>query len=73
MNIDLSKFKVVYDSKILYALSLQYILFKEDINEKEIHKKPQIIEILIINEDGNIEALRDEAWRVQVIPILKKE
>lgn len=70
MNIDLSRFKVVYGEKVLKALSLQEVVFPDDIVWDTIHKKPKIIEILVINEDGNIEALRDESWMFQFIPIL---
>ena len=73
MNIDLSRFKVVYEDKVLNALSLVETDF--DYNEYEwesVHKKPKLIEILVINADGNIEALRDEVWKFQFIPILSK-
>ena len=70
MSIDLSRFKVIYDEKVLKAISLQDIDFGEDVDRNCISKKPKLIEILVINEDGNIEALRDEAWRFQFIPIL---
>lgn len=70
MNIDLSRFKVVYDNKVLKAISLMEIIFPDSVDFEDIHKKPRIIEILVINEDGNIEALRDEAWRFQFIPAL---
>lgn len=70
MNIDLSKFKVVYSDKVLNALSLVEVMYQDDTNWKDIHKKPKFIEILVINENGNIEAIRDEAWRFQFIPIL---
>ena len=70
MGIDLSKFKVVYGEKVLKALSLQEIFYPENVEWDAIHKKPKFIEILVINEDGNIEALRDEAWMFQFVPIL---
>lgn len=70
MNIDLSRFKVVYGSTVLNALALTEVVFPDDTNWEEVHKKPKLIEILVINEDGNIEAIRDEAWRFQFIPIL---
>lgn len=72
MGIDLSRFKVVYNEKVLKALSLQEIYFDENANWDDIRKKPKLIEILVINEDGNIEAIRDEAWMFQFIPILSK-
>ena len=70
MGIDLSRFKVVYGERVLKALSLQDIFYPEDSKWDDIHKKPKFIEILIINEDGNIEAIRDESWCFQFIPII---
>ena len=70
MNIDLSRFKVVYNEKVFKALALMDIVF-ENVDFEDIHKKPKLIEIIIINEDGNIEMLRDEAWRFHFIPIVK--
>lgn len=70
MNIDLSRFKVVYQDKVLKALSLQDIVYPDNANWNDIRKKPKLIEILVINEDGNIEALRDEAWMFQFIPVI---
>lgn len=70
MDIDLNKFKVVYKEKVLKALSLQDIIFQDDVKWDDVHKKPKFIEIFVINEDGNIEAIRDEAWMFQFIPIL---
>ena len=72
MNIDLSRFKVIYDEKVLNALSLCEVVFSDTVDWDDTHKKPRLIEIIVINEDGNIEALRDETWRFQFIPILSK-
>ena len=70
MNIDLSRFKVIYSDKVLNAITLGEILFYENVKYDDIRKKPKFIEVLVINEDGNIEALRDEAWMFQFVPIL---
>lgn len=70
MGIDLSRFKVVYGDKVLKALSLQGVIYEEGIDWNAIFKKPKFIEILAINEDGNIIAIRDEAWMFQFIPAL---
>jgi hypothetical protein len=72
MGIDLSRFKVVYDEKVLKALSLQEVVFQDSVDWEDRCKKPNLIEILVINDDGNIEVLRDEAWMFQFIPILSK-
>lgn len=70
--IDLSRFKVVYSDRVLNALALLNIEYGENTNWDEIRKKPKFIEIAIINEDGNIETLRDETWRFQFVPIITK-
>lgn len=70
MGIDLSRFKVVYGEKVLKAVSLQDIIFDENTVWNAARKKPRFIEILVINEDGNIEVLRDEAWMFQFVPVL---
>ena len=69
--IDLSKFKVVYKDKVLRAIALDYLEFEE---VKEIKmpacEKPKFIGVLVINEDGQIVSLRDEAWMFQFIPAI---
>lgn len=70
MGIDLSRFKVVYGEKVLKAISLQEVIFNDNVEWNATRKKPKSIEILVINEDGNIEALRDESWMFQFVPIL---
>ncbi len=70
MGIDLSRFKVVYGEKVLKAISLQMVEFAENTDFKDIYKKPKFIEILAVNEDGNIITIRDEAWMFQFITAL---
>ena len=70
MNIDLSRFKVVYGERVLKALALLEFEFVEHTHREDTLKKPKFIEILVIDEDGNIKILRDETWRFQFIPIL---
>ena len=73
MSIPLTGYKVVYDEKVLRALALVRVTFKDD-NIPQIGKtpKPQAIEILAINEDGNIVSIFDEARRFQFIPAIEK-
>lgn len=73
MGIDLSRFKVVFREKVYNVLSLQDVVFAEHTHMEDTLKKPKFIEILVINEDGNIVALRDEAWMFQFIPVLEKK
>lgn len=74
--IDLSRFKVIYGERVLNAVCLDNIMYKENcyptIDGKTI-TKPQFLTVIAINEDGNIVAINDEAWRFQFIPIVKKE
>ena len=72
MVIDLSRFKVVYGERVLNAVAVDEIEFDfrtEEENPSNV-LKPKFIVVIVINEDGNIEFIRDEAWRFQFIPNL---
>lgn len=72
MVIDLSRFKVVHGDKILNAVALMHVRMPDDINweNRDIVVKPKIIEVMAINEDGNIISIMDEAWTFQFLPII---
>lgn len=74
MGIDLSRFKVVYGDKVLNAIALMEVYMPDsmDKDKRDIIIKPKFIDILAINEDGNIVSIRDEAWMFQFIPIVGK-
>ncbi len=73
MRIDLSRFKVVHGEKVLNAVALMEVYFGEvDFDKRETIEKPKSIDILAINEDGNIISIHDEAWTFQFIPIIAK-
>lgn len=69
-NTDLSKYKVIYDDKVLRALTLVGIEFSEKQDMDEITKRPSMLEILIIDEDGRIKVIRDKENKFQFIPII---
>ena len=76
---DLSRFKVIYNDRVLQALALEHIAYKEgewpgDMSgaESKTVTKPRFLTVLCINEDGNIVAIHDEAWRFQFVPIIHK-
>lgn len=73
MVIDLSRFKVVHGDKILNAVALMNVRMPDDINweNRDIIVKPKIIEVMAINEDGNIVSIMDEAWTFQFLPIIR--
>lgn len=72
MGIDLSRFKVVHGEKVLNAVALMDVQMPDDmdyINRPEV-VKPRFIEVLAINEDGNIVSIQGEAWRFQFVPVI---
>ena len=76
MNIDLSRFKVVYRERVLNAVSLQEVFFDNGYPNPEAkgcYFKPKFLSVMVINEDGNIVIICDEAWMFQFLPIAKKE
>lgn len=74
MGIDLSRFKVIYGEKVLNAIALMDIRLPGDMNweKRDIVVKPKTIEVLAINEDGNIISISDEAWTFQFLPIVNR-
>lgn len=72
MGIDLSRFKVIHGEKVLNAIALMDVQLPEEIDWKhrDIIVKPKTIEVLAINEDGNIISIADEAWTFQFLPIV---
>lgn len=67
MGIDLSRFKVVYGERVLNAVAL--IDFK-CYEGNENHPKIKFIDIMVVNADGNLQIITDEAWMFQFIPII---
>lgn len=73
MPISLSGFKVIYNERVLRALSVDYIDFGEGYPELGKTVKAKTVSIFAINEDGNIVNICDEAWRFQLVPVVGKE
>lgn len=74
MGISLNGFKVVHSEKVYNAVALMAVRMREDrpANNHEIIEKPVWLEVLAINEDGNIISIQDEAWTFQFIPVITK-
>ena len=72
MGIDLSRFKVVHGDKVFNAIALMEVYMPENVewDKRDIVLKPKFIDVLAINEDGNIISIHDEAWTFQFIPIV---
>lgn len=69
-HIDLSKFKVVYSDRVFNAVALLRIEFREG---NDNPPKLKFIDILVVNSDGNLQIISDEAWRFQFIPIVTSQ
>ena len=74
MEIDLSRFKVVHGDKILNAVALMEVRIPDEIDweNRDTIVKPTVLEVLAINEDGNLVSIMDEAWTFQFLPIVRK-
>ncbi len=72
MKIDLSRFKVIHGEKVLNAVALMRVWMPDDMDYKDRATvvKPKFIEVLAINEDGNIVSIMDETWKFQFIPVI---
>lgn len=72
MGIDLSRFKVIHGNVVLNAIALMEVSMPDGMkwDKREIVEKPKFIDVLAINEDGNIISIYDEAWTFQFIPIV---
>jgi hypothetical protein len=77
MGIDLSRFKVVYGERVLNAISLDSVMFPDGGYPSPENKGtcfiPKFLSVMVINEDGNIVVICDEAWMFQFLPICKKD
>lgn len=72
MGIDISRFKVIHGDKVLNAIALMDVRLPDGVSwdDRVTIIKPKTIEILAINEDGNVVSIMDEAWTFQFIPIV---
>ena len=72
MTFDVSRFKVVYKERVLNAISANMIFSEKAYPESGKVVKPTELEVVAINEDGNIVVIVDESWMFQFIPIIQK-
>ena len=69
---DLSRFKVIHGDKVLNAVAIAEIRMPEGMSweDRDTIIKPKTIDVLAINEDGNLVSIMDEAWTFQFLPIV---
>lgn len=74
MGIDLSRFKVIHGGMVLNAVALKEVHMPDDMeySNRDTVVKPKFIDVLAINEDGNIVSIWDEAWTFQFVPVVTK-
>lgn len=72
MGIDITRFKLIYNEKVWQPVALMEVTFAPETNFEALVKEPAFIEVLVLNSDGNIIALRDEAWTFQFIKNIEK-
>lgn len=67
-EIDISRFKVVHNDRVYNAVALVGIDFGERNGDVEKFVKPVRLRVIVINEDGNLLGIDDEAWMFQFLP-----
>lgn len=72
VDIDLSRFKVIHGERVLNAVALMGmdVIGIEDWERRDVIAKPKVIDVLAINEDGNLVSIMDETWTFQFLPII---
>lgn len=59
-------FKVIYQQIIYHCIS--FIPEWGEFKHEDTWRKPKFLEVTIVNEDGVICMVRDEAWMFQFVP-----
>ena len=73
MGIDLKGFKVIYSETVLNAVALIEYEHAEDVcADTTGYRKFRFITVLVIDTNGNLKAIHDEAWCFQFIPNITK-
>lgn len=74
MGVDLKGFKVIYSETVLNAIALVEHEYAEDVYPDSTgYRKFKFITVLVIDTNGNLKTIRDEAWMFQFVPIVTKE
>lgn len=80
MDIDLSRFKVIYKDRVLKAIAIIDLEFEYDTyvesgydtydDHRETIEKAKYIEILAVDENANIVSIWDKGCKFQFLPII---
>lgn len=72
MGTDMRGFKVVYKERVYNALEM-VCEFGEEARKEPSESEPKILMVLVLNEDGNVKMLKDEAFMFQFMRIVGGE
>ena len=69
MGTDMRGFKVVYKERVYNALEM-VCEFGEEARKEPGESEPKFLMVLVLNEDGNVKMLEDEAFMFQFMRIV---
>lgn len=72
MGTDMRGFKVVYKERVYNAIEM-LCTFEGEAKKQPGESEPKFLAVLVLNEDGNIKMLEDEAFMFQFIRIVGGE
>ena len=71
MGISLKGFKVIYGETVLNAVALLEQCYADDVYPDTTgYRKFKFLTVLVIDTNGNLKAISDEAWMFQFVPIV---
>jgi hypothetical protein len=71
MGIDITRFKVVYNDRVLRAIALMDVFLPEQEENsipQFVWESPDELELLVIDENGRVKRVRDKAEKFQFLP-----
>ena len=72
MGTDMRGFKVVYKERVYNALEM-VCSFEGEVRKETGESEPKFLTVLVLNEDGNVKMLEDEAFMFQFMRIVGGE
>ena len=72
MEFDVSRFRFIYKERVFNGLAARMVFEDGEYPRLGEALKPKMLEVVAVNEDGNIVLLVDEAWMFQFVPIVQK-
>ena len=74
MGISLKGLKVIYKETVLNAVALLELEYPEGVCfDTTGYRKLKFLTVLVIDTNGNLKTICDEAWMFQFVPIVTEE